>query len=375
MPPFLPHQTWHFGPRPRPPPSRRQAVIPGRVQQSSLPPSLNAPPALSPPNPQPATSDVAAVLAPTQTAPKLPLASSSTNPIRMQGKGGTEIASFEMPQSDSVNLIYLMADKPAPKQVEVPKGLQNAPQGRGGTEGSHAGSEARPERATAPVSATTARLASNAQPVANASGSARNPDREGGAASNSTLSGRQTTIGPAGAVSAASHTPDPATGNSAGVIRVAHPANGNFDVVILQSGSRDDLPDVGTVLSGNPVYTVYLNVGDKREWLLEYCIPSSVTFRTSAYQVNIDDPGVVAAPYPVSTAIPARVVELQRSRHIALHGVLSPTGIFHNVTSPDMEDPLVREVLPLLGQWKFRPALRDQVPVEVEILLIIPARS
>src|ERR1017187_7933662 len=49
--------------------------------------------------------------------------------------------------------------------------------------------------------------------------------------------------------------------------------SGNFDVVILQSVARDDMPDVGGNLSGNPVYTVYLKVGDEREWLLEYCIP------------------------------------------------------------------------------------------------------
>jgi len=52
-------------------------------------------------------------------------------------------------------------------------------------------------------------------------------------------------------------------------------------VVILQSVSRDDLPDVGGALSGNPVYTVYLKVGDEREWLLEYCIPGTVNIKNS----------------------------------------------------------------------------------------------
>jgi hypothetical protein len=158
------------------------------------------------------------------------------------------------------------------------------------------------------------------------------------------------------------------------VIRVAHPVNGNFDVVILQSVSRDDLPDVGGTLSGNPVYTVYLKVGDEREWLLEYCIPSNVT-RTSPYQVNIDDSGAVSAPYPVTTVIPKNVVELPHPKHIVLHGLLSAAGVFREITGPDAESPLVREVLPLLREWQFRPALRDRVPVEVEVLLIIPARS
>src|SRR5207248_11550049 len=57
------------------------------------------------------------------------------------------------------------------------------------------------------------------------------------------------------------------------VTRIEHPSNGNFDVVIMQSGPRADLPDLGGMLTGNPVYTVYLRVGDQKEWLLEYCVP------------------------------------------------------------------------------------------------------
>jgi len=171
------------------------------------------------------------------------------------------------------------------------------------------------------------------------------------------------------------HVADPAQNSAAAVVRTAHPSNGNFDVVILQSVTRDDLPGGGGTLSGNPVYTVYLSVGDAREWLLEYCIPASVNSRASSYQVNIDDPGAVSAPYPLLTVIPRNAFELPHPQHIVLHGLLSAAGIFHEVKAPDTESALVREVLPLLSQWQFRPALRDKVPVEVEILLIIPPRT
>jgi hypothetical protein len=169
--------------------------------------------------------------------------------------------------------------------------------------------------------------------------------------------------------------PDPVQNGSAAVIRTTHPSTGNFDVVILQSVTRDDLPDVGGILSGNPVYTVYLSVGDAREWLLEYCIPASVNSPVGSYRVNVDDPGVVSAPYPLSTVIPRKVFELPHPRDIVLHGRLSAAGILRDVKAPNMENALVREVLPLLSQWQFRPALRDKIPVEVEVLLIIPPQT
>ncbi len=391
----------------QPPPPRKQAVIPGRVQEAAKPPNLEAPPVLSPSTPQAMTSDVAAMLAPTQATPKLALPNASTNPIRMHGKDGNEIASFDMPQSDPVDLIYLMADRPAPKQIEIPKGLQNAPRSRSGNgtqgpapsssslgAGDHPNANAASNSAAnrpgpgkdaagaSPSAGSAVHAASqNTTAAAAPTQTAHDSAAEAAARANASKSAGAT---PAGATANAAsrataaetnRSPEAPAGNDAGVIRVNHPVNGNFDVVILQSAAREDLPAVGTTLSGNPVYTVYLNVGDKREWLLEYCVPSSGNQRASAYQVNIDDSGVVSAPYPVATAIPGKVLDLAHTKHIALHGILSAAGVFRNVTAPDMEDPLVREVLPLLAQWKFRPALRDKVPVEVEVLLIIPARS
>ena len=403
----------------QPPPPRKQAVIPGRVQETPKPPTMDAPPSLTPSAPHELSSDVAAMLRPSETAPKLPVASGATNPIRMQGKGGNEIASFEVQQSDPVNLIYLMADRPAPKQIEIPKGLQNAPRSHtgAGSDGTGAANSAtlsaeRPNTPAAnqagaggnrpnagPGNATNSNPSQStattaAAPAHPATGNAAAPSAHDSAADAAANAARaKSAPGNTPAVTTASNSAATAAHDTApesaraaetapaaaapdpGVIRVNHPANGNFDVVILQSATRDDLPNVGTSLSGNPVYTVYLNVGDKREWLLEYCVPQSGKQAAGVYQVNIDDSGVVAAPYPVATAIPEKILELQRSRHIALHGVLSATGVFRNVTAPDMDDPLVREVLPLLSQWRFRPALRDKVPVEVEVLLIIPARS
>jgi len=394
---------------------RPQAVIPGRVQATSATPNLDAPPVLSPPNPQPVGSDIAATVAAAPSPPKLPLPSSSTSPIRVRGKSDAEIASFDVPGSDPVNLIYMEANATVQKQLDIPKGMQNTPaskaDGESGMTAARASENSTPasDNSKRPDSSTVVTRDPAASPPADPAGTAQNA---GVAAARPPLdNGQKTTAdvkspsgktplpvdsGPnrtmpvnsavgktpmvdnrtAGNVSdpAATHVPERAPNSSPAVIRMAHPVNGNFDVVILQSVSRDDLPDVGGNLSGNPVYTVYLKVGDEREWLLEYCIPTNVT-RSSPYQVNIDDSGAVSAPYPVTTVIPKNVVELPHPKHIVLHGLLSTAGVFREITGPDAESPLVREVLPLLREWQFRPALRDRVPVEVEVLLIIPARS
>ena len=398
-----------------PPVPRPQAIIPGRVQATSATPNLDAPPVLSPPNPQPAASDIAAALAAAQSPPKLPLPNSSTNPIRVRGKSDAEIASFDVPGSDPVNLIYLAANATAQKQLDIPKGMQNTPASKADGESGMTTAAARPANSSNNSNSTSSNSTSSnnstgsnstnsdskrsgASPAAAHDAAASPPTGAAGtapvaavaaarAAGDSSPNGTAPVNSPPGKTPpagtstsanatepAAAHAPDRAPNSSAGVIRVAHPVNGNFDVVILQSVSRDDLPDVGGALSGNPVYTVYLKVGDEREWLLEYCIPANVT-RASPYQVNIDDSGAVSAPYPVTTVIPKNVVELPHPKHIVLHGLLSAAGVFREITGPEAESPLVREVLPLLREWQFRPALRDRVPVEVEVLLIIPARS
>jgi hypothetical protein len=397
-----------------PPVPRPQAVIPGRVHATSATPNLDAPPVLSQPSLHPVASDIAAALAAAQSPPKLPLPNSSTSPIRVRGNSEAEIASFDVPGSDPVNLIYLEADARPQKQLVIPKGMQNTPASKSAGESGMTTARASDNSTSAsdnskrPDSSTVDRRDAAVSPPAGAAGTARTA---GVAAARPPLDNGQNTTADvtspsdktppadsganhtmpvnsdvgktptadnrtAGNVTdpAATHAPDRAPNSSAGVIRVAHPVNGNFDVVILQSVSRDDLPDVAGTLSGNPVYTVYLKVGDEREWLLEYCIPTNVT-RAGQYQVNIDDSGAVSAPYPLTTVIPKNVVELPHPKHIVLHGLLGTAGVFREINGPDAESPLVREVLPLLREWQFRPAMRDRVPVEVEVLLIIPARS
>jgi hypothetical protein len=378
----------------------RRIFTPGSAKTPPAPPKLDTPPVLGPSNLQPAVSDIAATLAAVQTAPKLPLPNSSTNPVRMRGESAAEIASFDVPQGDPLNLIYLGADISAATHVEIPRGVQNTPRsdagaGTGTTTGRAPGDGEKPAGSTAAARdrATPGAGSAGRVPAAESAAGTATAARTPGAAANGASSGVSQQKGVAAANSpqgnsppgvnpsdhppapTGAHPPDPVQASGAGVIRTTHASNGNFDVVILQSVRRDDLPEVGATLSGNPVYTVYLSVGDAREWLLEYCIPASVNPRANSYMVNIDDPGVVSAPYPLSTAIPKSIFELPHPKNIVLHGLLSAAGTLHEVKAPNMDNALVHDILTLLSQWLFRPASRNKVPVEVEVLLIIPPRT
>jgi hypothetical protein len=175
---------------------------------------------------------------------------------------------------------------------------------------------------------------------------------------------------------AATQSSAPAAGSSTGadaVTRILHPAGGNFDVVIMQSATRADLSDVGSILTGNPVYTVYLPVGDAREWVMEYCVPASENARNNPYEVYVGDATPISAPYPISTVIPNSILGQAHRENIVFHGYLTVNGSFRNIEVRD-QSSLSHLIAPLLNQWKFRPALKDKVPAEIEILLVVPAR-
>jgi hypothetical protein len=142
----------------------------------------------------------------------------------------------------------------------------------------------------------------------------------------------------------------------------------------MQSSARDDLLDTGGMLSGNPVYTVYLRVGDSKEWLMEYCVPARENARNNAYEVYVGDATPVTAPFPISTVVPNSVLgQTAREKNIIFHGYLTTAGDFRAMDSRD-QSTAARQIASLLAQWKFRPALKDKVPTEVEILLVVPAR-
>ncbi len=80
-------------------------------------------------------------------------------------------------------------------------------------------------------------------------------------------------------------------------------------------------------------------------------------------------------PYPITTRIPNAMLGQAIIRHIVFQGLLTASGRLENMQTTGAATPTMMEVLALLKEWQFRPALKNKEPIEVEVLLVIPSRS
>lgn len=159
-------------------------------------------------------------------------------------------------------------------------------------------------------------------------------------------------------------------------IRVEHPVNATFDVVV-QSASDPGISESVGALSGQPVYTVYLNVGAPKAWLLQYCIPREVSgaLQIVAGAVNIGNPAPLKAPFPLVTVLPPATM-VPRTGYIIVRALLDASGQIKEpnvlrAPNPSFKAPILAELL----KWQFRPAVRNGGPVAVEVLLAIPPQQ
>jgi hypothetical protein len=159
-------------------------------------------------------------------------------------------------------------------------------------------------------------------------------------------------------------------------IRIEHPINATFDVVV-QSSSDQALPESVGALSGQPVYTVYLNVGAPKSWLLQYCVPRDVSgaVKIVAGAVNIGSPTPIKAPFPLVTVLPP-ITMVPRTGYIIVRAMLDASGQIKEPSilrapNASFKEPILAELL----KWQFRPAVRNGGPVAVEVLLAIPPQQ
>jgi hypothetical protein len=156
--------------------------------------------------------------------------------------------------------------------------------------------------------------------------------------------------------------------------RIVHPGNGVFDVVV-QSSALDGIPESPGILTGRPIYSVYLNVGTRREWILQYAIPGRDPYgaQHNWAVVRLESTSPLSPPYPRVTLLPP-LRKRPASSYVMIHGFLNGSGRFEDlkVIGPAgaEERPAIAAVL---GEWEFRPASQDGAPVRVEVLLAIPS--
>jgi hypothetical protein len=136
--------------------------------------------------------------------------------------------------------------------------------------------------------------------------------------------------------------------------------------------------DVYNILRGGKIYTVFLPMPGKN-WILEFCQHAQ---QDSVAQGNSSS-GIVNLEQTLSPPEPTERFDFERSllpekdaeKRIILRGVLRVDGTLDGLTvvrgvSTQMDETAVMA----FGKWKFKPALRAKIPVEVEILVGIPAQ-
>jgi hypothetical protein len=154
--------------------------------------------------------------------------------------------------------------------------------------------------------------------------------------------------------------------------RIDHSASGVFDVVV-QSSELEGYAESAGVLSGKPIYSVFLRVGAPKDWLLQYCIPygETQTAEMNGPVVRLGKPSPLAAPFPKVTFRP--FFHHRVGTHLMLHGFISAEGKFQELKLIGAGDPRSTAIaIAILDRWEFRPAAQDGRPLRVEILLAIP---
>ena len=149
-------------------------------------------------------------------------------------------------------------------------------------------------------------------------------------------------------------------------------SNGNFDAVVVQSSSSDPFPDSKELLTGRPIYTVYVALGTAKDWALYFCVPGEKEAASSGNVVKIGAARAVQAPYPTTLVRPDVTVP-SFYKQVLIHGYVTAAGRVENLRvvrsiKPETDQALLSS----LARWEFRPATRDGVNIGVEFMLSIP---
>lgn len=395
-----------------PPPAIKQIVAPPATKSPEVAKSLPAAPALEAPNRETQVANLNVAAAPVNDTPRLAHAPSVASPVSIPGpeqaKEIPQIAVANSTQPSATNLIALSntplhstpvvvlppANQIAPSDRANPGSAPTAGTGKSAQEPGEAGhaqlslgtSDREPEKskereaagqakspavtaAAANPSAKAKSSSSPAPPVATLGTSARPRETAAVAPSESSSTAKTGTTpatgksaveasGP-GRVEATAKAPE----NIPGVTRITQPRDGKFGVVVQASADPSRYPESAGALSGKVVYTVYVRVGLRKNWILQYCLPKSAV-KTSSTPVD--------APWPFEMLRPDRLTTID-PEYVMVKGMLSSTGQFEQLAMVFPENFETKDLLlTSLKGWAFRPASRDGEATAVEVLLIIP---
>jgi hypothetical protein len=158
------------------------------------------------------------------------------------------------------------------------------------------------------------------------------------------------------------------TGGLRSLTHLALPRDGAFGVVVVGSSAADNYPEAASTWSGRLAYTVYLHVGTRKNWILQYSVPRTGEI-AKAGSARPD------APWPYDITRPS-IDPDTGAEAIIIHGFVDAAGHFERlaVLFPT-ELAEAKFLIHALQQWQFRPATQNGQVTQVEVLLIIPEES
>ncbi len=390
-----------------PPPMRKQFVAPPLKQVVKPAQSLPVPAMLTPPNLEMSVADLNIGAAFLNDTPRLvrpqAVATPVSRPAPELAKEIPQVALADSSESIPANVISL-PDAPlrSSTMIVLPPVNQIAPsaagnggggraaaaadgtqgsgdqgQGRGasgsggaGTEaagngGKAAGAQGLGGGGTGGDSESAGSGAGTAASGAGAGGSGTGESKSGSGAGRSSGTGGSSGSGGSGAADGSG---DTLPSSIAGVTRLTLPKDGRYGVVVAGSAPGAPYPESVGALGGKMVYTVYLKVGLRKSWILQYCLPKTaelrITTRGSATPLD--------APWPFLILRPDRFSSTGED-YVMVHGMITAEGQFDQLAMVYPEQLEKKDLLiSSLSKWEFRPASRDGVRTTVEILLIIP---
>jgi hypothetical protein len=389
---------------------RKPFVTPGSAEPFAQQPAFDAPPQLTAPNWEALAAELQAAAA-RASNPESPLQPAISLPIRLPDlltRPPHTYISTERSVGDPLSVLALnVRPRPVREDLIIPPGNQLAAietigspgVSQAGAAGGNQGTEREASAATEPA-ASAQRQPTTAQPAAassqdpaersvqatttpaarsaNAQGESqpaslpRNANREAAATAGSAGNALAALPG-VSPPSQANQTVSPAEAPPArAVVRIEHPPGAVADVVVVQPAPMDGMIETSGALSGRPVYSVFLQVGAPRQWILQYCVPGEdQSMVLTGGVVRLSSPAPLAAPYPRVTYLPP--LRPRPGSYLLIHGYLNAAGRFEALQplrGADREEAAA--IIPVLERWEFRPAMREGQPVRIEILLAIP---
>jgi hypothetical protein len=113
-------------------------------------------------------------------------------------------------------------------------------------------------------------------------------------------------------------------------------------------------------MQGRLVSTIYIRVGLKKNWTLEYWSQGNTT--------ALDAPWPYTLFRPTNLVLPSDADSLMVSGHLDVEGKLEQLKMLAAPPKWTQSDLLLHA----LEQWVFRPAAKDGVPTAVDVLFVIP---